>query len=134
MNYVKLDKDKCVACRLCELICSVHHTEEFNPKKTRIKVDIEFPLPGKAVVCRQCKNPRCVEACPAAALVREDDYIKYFDEECIECSKCIEACPFDAIFNDGSGHGVLKCDLCEGQPQCIEYCPRNALNYQKGEE
>jgi len=134
MNYIRVDKDKCVACRLCELICSVGHEDEFNPKKALLKVDIDFPVPGKAVVCRQCENPLCVEACPTEALTKEKDFVKYDGEECIDCYNCIEACPFDAIFINKTGSGVLKCDLCGGDPRCVDYCSGNALEFIKGEE
>jgi Fe-S-cluster-containing hydrogenase component 2 len=43
------------------------------------------------------------------------------------CLKCVEACPLDAIFIDKSGNRVLKCDVCNGEPRCVEWCPTNAL-------
>ena len=52
---------------------------------------------GKCVSgCCDEKCDGCVEACPTAALQRQD--IVVFDpEKCVDCGLCIEACKYSAI-------------------------------------
>jgi Fe-S-cluster-containing hydrogenase component 2 len=39
------------------------------------------------------------------------------------------ACPFGAIGVDTQEDKIIKCDLCEGQPVCVEFCEAGALQY-----
>lgn len=129
--------NQCRGCGLCELVCSILHGDGARPSASRIKVikDREgyaFQL----LVCLQCLNPRCVEACPNGA-IRIDDKTgaKVIEErDCNGCGLCAEACPFRSenavIFKHPSKGIYLKCDLCywrnEG-PGCMEFCPSRAL-------
>ncbi len=48
---------------------------------------------------------------------------------CIGCKMCVSACPFGAMgFNAQSGR-VFKCDLCDGDPQCVRFCDMKAVDY-----
>jgi Fe-S-cluster-containing hydrogenase component 2 len=38
-------------------------------------------------------------------------------------------CPFGAILYDSERRRVIKCELCEGDPQCVKFCPTEALKY-----
>jgi Fe-S-cluster-containing hydrogenase component 2 len=43
-------------CRMCELVCSLHHYGQANPKRSRIrlvKVELDDAMP---VTCLQCKG------------------------------------------------------------------------------
>jgi Fe-S-cluster-containing hydrogenase component 2 len=42
---------------------------------------------------------------------------------------CTLACPFGAVVYETSRHRILKCDLCDGSPECVTFCPVNALEY-----
>ena len=42
---------------------------------------------------------------------------------------CIVACPFGAIMYDADRKRVIKCELCEGDPQCVRLCPTGALAF-----
>ncbi|MFQ6052631.1 MAG: 4Fe-4S dicluster domain-containing protein, partial [Candidatus Bathyarchaeia archaeon] len=40
---------------------------------------------------------------------------------------CVDACPYDAVKLNGSR--PLICDLCGGEPACVERCPTEALAF-----
>ncbi len=42
---------------------------------------------------------------------------------------CISICPFGSNSYDQKGRKILKCDLCEGDPECVKVCPSGALVY-----
>ena len=42
------------------------------------------------------------------------------------------ACPFGNIEVGSSGHAE-KCDLCDGDPQCVKFCARGALHFVESE-
>lgn len=127
---LKLNKDLCVGCKACEIVCSEFHYGNFNPKRSRIKLKFEHPVPGTPTFCIQCKKPKCVEVCPTGALVRdeENDIVIHYDEKCIRCGACVEACPFDGIYYNEVEDEILKCDLCNGDPMCIKICQKKALS------
>ena len=124
MKRIKTIKDNCYDCRICELVCSETHTNAYRPMVSYIKAPSSIPDAPGPVVCRQCKKPKCVEACPTDALSIKE-WI-FFDEElCTSCGLCVEACPFDAIWMVEDK--LLKCDLCDGNPNCVNVCPGKAL-------
>ncbi|MCX8171465.1 MAG: 4Fe-4S dicluster domain-containing protein [Candidatus Bathyarchaeota archaeon] len=130
--------DRCRGCGLCELVCSISHGNGARPSASRIKVlkdreKHDFRL----LVCLQCVNPKCVEACPKKAIWIDDGTgAKIIKEDaCDGCGLCAEACPFKSednsvIFKHPSKRIYVKCDLCyqrkEG-PICVEFCPSQAL-------
>ena len=44
---------------------------------------------------------------------------------------CTIACPFGATFYDADDDLILKCDLCGGAPECVKYCPTEAISYRE---
>lgn len=130
---LKINKSLCVGCKACEVVCSAYHYNEYNPKRSRIKLKFKHPLPSQPDFCLQCNKPKCAEACPTGALFRDDKngYVAFIDEKCIRCKKCIAACPFNGIYFDEVNYEILKCDLCGGDPQCVKICQRKALELSK---
>jgi Fe-S-cluster-containing dehydrogenase component len=45
------------------------------------------------------------------------------DDACTLCHECVEACSYGAINISLDGE-VLKCDLCGGEPACVEFCSK----------
>jgi Fe-S-cluster-containing hydrogenase component 2 len=41
----------------------------------------------------------------------------------------VQACPFGALTFDVEKGKVIKCDLCNGEPKCAEFCPVGAIKY-----
>lgn len=71
-----------------------------------------------------------MKQCPADAIKRdaETNAVVILAELCTGCRACADACPFGVITVNHVGD-VFKCDLCGGQPVCVENCTRRALTY-----
>ena len=119
----------CSGCRICELICSIEHFGVNNPKKSAVRVLVTYPHPvvRMPIICNQCKVPVCADACPVGALKRKEGLVQLDQKECISCMKCVNACPFGAIYAHADVDYPIKCDLCGGQPKCVQVCPKNAI-------
>ncbi|MGB3904272.1 MAG: 4Fe-4S dicluster domain-containing protein, partial [Anaerolineae bacterium] len=84
------------------------------------------------VVCVNCARPACVEVCPtgAAHIDRSVPVVRIDEEECTGCRDCIKACPFGAAdFNDQK-EVAFMCDLCDGEPACVDNCIYGALSFE----
>jgi anaerobic carbon-monoxide dehydrogenase iron sulfur subunit len=127
-----VDHEKCTGCRQCEMVCSVFHNGTSNPSRSRIKVvkweNEGFYLP---MTCQNCENPFCTEVCPAKACQRdlENQRVVIDKDKCIGCKTCIIACPFGAPSFDIVSHVTVKCDYCDGDPQCVSFCSARAVSY-----
>lgn len=127
-----IDYQKCTGCRLCELVCSVAHDGVSNPVRSRIKV-MKWESEGLYVPmsCQQCQDAPCINVCPVKALSRNPElgYVKLDYDICIGCRACVVVCPFGAMSYNAADGKVFKCDLCEGDPQCVRFCEEKAVDY-----
>lgn len=134
MNHKVLtaDPQKCTGCRACEIACSLKHAQVSNPARSRIRVvnwkSARHFLP---VACQHCEDAPCLQACPQDAISRDAalgqvviDYAR-----CVGCRTCFYACPFGAMNFDSERGRPFKCDLCGGQPLCVEICTDKALAF-----
>lgn len=124
-----LDVKKCSGCRTCELICSFELKGWINPYLSRIKrITIPEDLQFVPLTCMQCEEAPCYLACPSGAIYRNADGVLKIDQDmCIGCRMCIMACPIGApIMADDEVH---KCELCDGEPKCVENCTKKALTF-----
>jgi anaerobic carbon-monoxide dehydrogenase iron sulfur subunit len=128
-----VDQQKCTGCRLCELVCSVHHTGASNPSRSRIKVvkweHVGVYLP---MTCNHCEKAYCVEVCPTKACHRElenNNRVVIDKNLCIGCRTCVVACPFGHPFFDVQERVTVKCDFCDGDPKCVAFCDMKAVAY-----
>lgn len=145
MKKIKINLDKCLGCKACEIACAREHATSENladavkesPKpKSRIKIqrgimirdeeerrapfgESKKKLPKKAVYalrCRHCSSPRCVDACITGALRKQKDGVVIHEvDKCVGCWMCIMACPYGAIKRDPASKIILKCDFCLGK-------------------
>ena len=121
--------EQCCGCRICELSCAISHFGVNNPKKAAIRVMNMYPHPviRMPIVCSQCKAPVCSQVCPTNALHWVDGLVRLDKEECISCYKCVESCPFGAMYAHEDCEYPIKCDMCGGDPVCVNSCPTGAL-------
>ena len=148
-TFIAVDYSKCTGCRTCETVCSaVNHQLTVNgeilnglgnPELANIRVygynpDVDIPA-----VCAMCPDSPCVEACPVdpdpktgrKALYRNEKNltIKNDPQRCITCGSCAEACRVGVIrLNAETDIPERMCTLCDGDPQCVKYCPFEALS------
>jgi Fe-S-cluster-containing hydrogenase component 2 len=131
MSSIEVYAEKCTGCRLCELACSMQKIGEFNPKLARIRVHFKEPGLCTPVVCTQCEEEWCVQACPTEAIARDSKTrVVLIDlDDCTSCGECVEACPIGAMGWHTHEDVPFKCDECGGQPVCVPICPADALVY-----
>lgn len=128
------DADLCTGCEICEFACSVMHDDVFQQMHSRIKrVRIE-PVVNFSITCQFCKDAPCVRVCPEKSLTQDEDTGRIIvdDNKCDGCAFCIKACPFGAIHIDMRNEKARICDQCfeeEEGPQCVKYCPKEALEF-----
>jgi benzoyl-CoA reductase subunit BamC len=115
---IKIDHTKCTGCKLCEVACSLQHTEAINPWRSRIRVFIgeDFCLPVIA-------GPYTEAACNAKGIVLIDGM------EMDGCVVCRASCPVKTAFKEPDTAIPLKCDFCgePPDPQCVRWCEADAL-------
>lgn len=131
-KVLMLNPEKCISCRTCELACSFKHDREFRPSAARVNV-LQFEQEGISVplMCLQCDTAACEKVCPSGALKRNEatGALVVDDGKCIRCKMCVQACPFGNIAYDPAKSRILRCDLCDGEPQCAKFCPSEAITY-----
>jgi anaerobic carbon-monoxide dehydrogenase iron sulfur subunit len=125
-----VNADLCIGCRMCEAVCSLVHYGAIGISHARLRVlrydNAAFFNP---VVCMQCEVPYCATVCPSKAITKnsETGVVKISKSKCKGCKMCLTACPFGAIgFVDDV---AIKCDLCGGNPSCVEFCQAKALRF-----
>ena len=81
----------------------------------------------------------CIKACPVGAIKKDPltGIISIDEELCKQeieengCTECVVGCQYDAICIPPGYDHVVTCDLCGGEPKCIEACPVDALELKK---
>ena len=129
-KFVGADFEKCTGCRVCELVCALENEKTFDPKLSRIKVLRLHQLVNMPVSCKFCDNAPCVRSCPRDALTQSEETgaVMVDDTKCDLCGWCLESCKHGVLFLNQDKKTVMICNLCEGTPQCIEWCPEAALS------
>jgi carbon-monoxide dehydrogenase iron sulfur subunit len=132
MKMITTDLDRCVGCRNCEYACSFIKTGDFKSEQANICVNV-YPEERfvSTLVCSQCETPYCLRICPCAAIRRDHEtHAVVVDAlQCMGCRMCMQACPFGNIFWDVRRRAVRKCDLCDGDPNCVKFCMTQALDF-----
>jgi len=145
-----VDTKKCANCTSCMLACSSVHYGKASLSLSRIQIIFDpfapYPHGAHQAQCHQCKDPKCVAACPTGAnhVDTANGNIRTVDaRKCIGCQKCVAACPFETsrVQWDSCTKNAQKCDLCatskfwsekggpDGKHACEEICPMHAIQY-----
>jgi carbon-monoxide dehydrogenase iron sulfur subunit len=116
---IKVYKEKCSGCHLCEMVCSLYHLGVINIERSAIRIqkdDLETSL-NTPVLCRQCKEMKCLQG---------EEEIKDLEKKKFIWGRIrAEHCPFNAL--SVLGEDAYHCDLCGGKPQCTKVCTPNAI-------
>jgi Fe-S-cluster-containing hydrogenase component 2 len=129
-KFVSVDPSKCTGCGICEYACTLEKGENtWNPIRSRIRVVRMTPLFNFALACRFCEDAQCVKACPEKALAQSEKtgILMIKEKNCKGCDWCIQACPHGGITLHPDTGIAIACDLCDGEPKCVEFCPEEAL-------
>ena len=87
----------------------------------------------RANICNQCSEPACLDVCPTGAITKSeaDGIVRIKETKCLGCGLCDLSCPYGGIDFRAGSRKASKCDLCDGDPPCIEACPVHALSLLK---
>jgi len=137
----------CMGCRACEVACKQEHHLPPGVRLIRIVENLEKERPDtrpaqfRPVLCRHCREPRCVTVCPTGALVKhESGTVVVLRELCHGCRACFDHCPYGAPQFRPEDGTVVLCDLCaaRGQagarPACVVHCPAEVLGVPVSDE
>jgi len=148
---IAVDRSLCLACRECEVACSLYHEWQCSPSLSRIHVTFDDFVPGlpDLIVCKQCDWPACYDACAArweepAVRIDPATGARYIDPDlCRSCGDCLRACPLTpertviGVKRVGRKRIHFMCDLCHDRPEgpvCVQVCPGEALRFIAAEE
>jgi Fe-S-cluster-containing hydrogenase component 2 len=125
---IEVDVRKCTGCKMCETVCSFHHSGRISRHMARIKVSNLYGIGVDGpVVCAQCKERYCLD-CPVDAIsIGRQGEIIVSPTVCNLCRKCELNCPIGAV--EIFGDIPYVCDLCGGSPKCVEACTEGAITF-----
>jgi carbon-monoxide dehydrogenase iron sulfur subunit len=148
-RFIYADPDKCIGCINCELACSANHMgigieEAYSLAQQGVELvsrNKVVKVNGKTapMQCMQCPDAPCLEGCPVDIIKFEDDFVKYYEDDCIGCTSCDMVCPYGAVVMAANTKPdapisqmlALTCDLCGGEDNkqaCINICPTDAIS------
>ncbi len=129
-KFIRTHFDLCTGCSLCRTACSMHMFGGYNPGKAMLRIKHLWEnLAHIPVVCEHCVNPMCLRVCPTKAIFKDEKTgtVIVDQEKCVSCGLCAKYCPLEMIYTDPETGKAYKCDLCHGDPECVQACPTGAL-------
>jgi carbon-monoxide dehydrogenase iron sulfur subunit len=122
---IKVYRDKCSGCHLCETICSLFHLGVVNTEKSAVRIEKDDldTSSSSPVVCRQCRQMKCLEGEKASPETEKEKFIWPAGRS--------GKCPFHAL--SALRPHCYHCDLCGGSPQCVKVCTTGAITLYRKE-
>ena len=126
VKSIKVNIDKCIGCRACEVACSGFHASpkysSINPARSRIRMhvdelnDIYVPILAGYHTATECSGRH---------------QLSINGKKYSECSLCRSSCNARDLFKEPDSGLPLKCDMCDGEaePLCVQVCRPGALTY-----
>ena len=71
-----------------------------------------------------------MNVCPVKAISRDEQ----LGRVSIDYDACVGVCPFGAMSFNTIDKQVFKCDLCDGDPQCVRFCDVKAVELVEADE
>lgn len=131
MPKINIFADKCTGCRLCEAVCSARLVGNFNSAKAAVHVESSLPKEVliRPFMCIHCDEHPCADSCPVSAIVKNEETGLYTVDKslCTSCGTCVQACPYKGIRLAPDDNLAIKCDFCNGQPRCVDICPKQTI-------
>lgn len=133
-----IDPLKCDGCKDCETACAARHAGYRKIARKRIEVKAAGAQEGSTDVnlfvpftCQQCVDPPCLAVCPKKAITRDPNLARVVIDPklCVGCKMCVAACPTGSMTFAPDVGFPYKCELCDGDPECVRVCKRKALEY-----
>ena len=124
VKSIKVNIDKCIGCRACEVACSGFHAtpkySSINPERSRIRMhvdelnDMYVPVLAGYYSAAECSGRHVY-------VIEGKNYS--------ECSLCRSSCSARSLFKEPDSALPLTCDMCEGgeEPMCVKVCGPGAL-------
>lgn len=116
---IRVHKERCSGCHLCEMVCSLFHTGRINIERSAIRIhkdDLQTSV-NRPILCRQCRAMKCLEGEQVDATAARREFLWDAGRS--------PKCPFGALhLFDGAAY---HCDLCGGEPQCVKVCTTRAV-------
>jgi len=143
MKQLYYKVDKCLGCKSCEIACALAHS--LTLELFKVLKEKTLSMPRKKIIvcrgknypisCRHCKDPKCVDACMAAALTydKEKGMVIHDDSRCVGCWMCVMACPYAAVRPNIKTKIPIRCDKCKDKNElaCVKACPTGAIIWQE---
>jgi carbon-monoxide dehydrogenase iron sulfur subunit len=146
MKRIFVQWERCTACKTCQIACMVEHSAAkdlfaamFETPRPRTRVYVEAVNGSQVpILCRQCDDAPCLNACIAGALYRDEatGAVRSNLDRCIGCWTCVMVCPYGVVTRQLETQRALKCDLCPDRdvPVCVAACPTGALVYAEADD
>lgn len=134
VKRIKVDLDKCIGCRACEVACSTFHAKpkysSINPSRSRIRVVVDL-MNDEYVPIRAGNYSKAECDGRNVYMINGKEYS--------ECCFCRTVCPARDLFKEPDSGLTLRCDMCEDnpppkEPLCVQVCRVGALIYEEVEE